>query len=393
MFSPSRCVLLLSDEGVSIYNAGSGNVNILDTIPWDTQDFEEAVSDLISRKARGRSILVLNDMVEQHYRKERVPKASPFDRANIVRRRVSAAFPSYPIRSAIKLKERAPAREGQGGSGDVYLLAAVPLSENIRKALSAVQKSYASIAGFCLLPVESAGMVQAISKKLAKSSDKGSVWSVFVGQHQSGGLRQIVTKNGELALTRMTPIIDSDIDHDAWATDVAGELKGTMSYLSRFGFDPSDGIDVTIIANNSVADRVVAKIDFDCSLNVLTAGEAANILGLKIGRQEDQRYADPLHIAWAGRKSSLTLPLQAAQLEEISGPAKMATAASIILLAACGYFGYETFSQATGWMQNIEKTTLAEQSLALVRNDHAAEIEKKKSAGIDFLLIENSTKI
>ncbi len=365
---------------------------MLDTIPWDTQEFEDSVADLIRRKCRGKSVLILNDMVEQHYRKERIPKVSAFDRASIVKRRVSAAFPSYPIRSALKLKEKAPNRDGQQG-GDIYLLAAVPLSENVRKTLAAVQKSYAAISGFALLPVESAGMVQTLSKKLSKVTEKASVWSIFVGQHRSGGLRQIVTKNGELALTRMTPIVDSDIDHELWASEVANELKGTMSYLTRFGFDTSDGLDVTVIANNSAADRVVAKIDFDCNLSVLTSTEAANLLGLKIGRQEEMRYADPLHIAWTGRKTSLALPLQAAQIDSISGPARMATAASVALLLGCAYYGYDAFTQASAWSKNSQQLNSAQQQLVIVRAEHEAEVKKKESVGIDFMLIENSTKV
>jgi hypothetical protein len=392
LFSPSRCVLLLNDEGLGIYDASGGRVQLLETVLWDTQDFEEAVTQIIRRKCRGKSLLLLNDMVEQHYRKERIPRVGALDRANVLKRRVAAAFPSYPIRSAIKLKEKAPNREGQKG-GDIYLLAAVPLSDNVRKTLAVVQKSYASIAGFSLLPVESAGMVQALSKKLSKITEKPSVWSIFVGQHHSGGLRQIVTKNGELALTRMTPIVDSDIDQEVWTTEVANEIKGTMSYLSRFGFDTSDGLDVTVIANNSVADRVAGKIDFECNLNVLTSGEAAKMLGLKMGRQEEMRYADPIHVAWTARKSKLALPLQAVQLEAISNPARMATAASVVLLAACCYFGYGAFSQLAMWNKNSSDIDSAEQNLVQLRSEHQAELEKKKAAGIDFILIENSTKV
>lgn len=391
ILSPSRCVLLLTDEGLSVYVPGS-KAQLLDTIPWQTEGFEESVSDLIRRKCRGKSVLILNDMVEQHYRKERIPQVGPLDRANVIRRRVSAAFPSYPIRSAIKLKEKAPARDGQR-AGDVYLLAAVPLSDNVRKTLAAVRKSYAAIAGFALLPVESAGLVQALSKKLTKAAEKPAVWSIFVGQHQNGGLRQIVTKNGELALTRMTPIVDSDIDHELWSSEVANELKGTMSYLSRFGFDTSDGLDVTVIANNSVADVVASKIDFDCNLSVLTSAEVADLLGLKIGHQEEMRYADPLHVSWAGRKASLSMPLQAVQIDSISGPARMALAASVILALGCSYFGYEAFKSVSAWRSNAERLSETEQHLVQVRAEHEKEIARKNAAGIDFLLIENSTGV
>lgn len=391
IFGSSRCVLLLSDEGLSIYDMGA-RVQMLETIPWDTQDFEEAAVTVIRKKCRGKSILILNDMVEQHYRKERVPKVSPFDKANIIKRRVSAAFPSYPIRSAIKLKEGAPARDGQSG-GEIYLFAAVPLSDNVRKTLDILQRCYASIAGFCLLPVESASMIHALSKKLAKRGDDVAIWTVFVGQHQSGGLRQIVTKNGELALTRMTPIIDSDIDQDVWTSEVANELKGTMGYLSRFGFDPSDGLDVVIIANNSVADKMVTKVDFECNLSVLTSAEAANLLGVKIGQQEEQRYADPLHVAWTGRKSKLTLPLQASQLDKISGPARIATAASILLLAGCAFFGYEAFTASSKWASNASQISDINARVETLKQEHLQEVEKKRAAGVDFMLIESSTKV
>ncbi len=395
IISPSRCVLLLSDEGLHIYDAVAGRVRFVDAVPWNTQDLEDSVAEIIRRRCRGKSVVVLNDMVEQHYRKERIPKVSPFDRVNVVRRRVAVALPSYPIRAALKLKEKASPRERESAStaGDIYLFAATPLSDQVRKALASVQRSFASMAGFCLLPVESSSMVHALSKKLSRLTDKPPVWTIFVGQHQSGGLRQIVTRNGELALTRMTPISDSDIDHDIWSSDVASEIKGTMSYLSRFGFDPSDGLDVVVIANNSVADRVVAKVDFDCNLNVMTSAEVANLLGLKIGQQEDQRYADPLHVAWIARRSSLVMPLSAPQIAQISSPAKYATAASLLLLAACGYFGYQAYLKGTAWLDNKQKIETAQQRLAVVKQEHSEEVQKKAAAGVDFLLIENSTKV
>lgn len=391
IFGSSKCILLLSDEGLNIYDTGP-RIQVIETIPWDTQDFEEAAAAIIRKKCSGKSLLLLNDMVEQHYRKERVPKVSPFDKANIIKRRVAAAFPSYPIRSAIKLKERAPNRDGQAG-GEIYLFAAVPLSDSVRKTLDVVQRCYASIAGFCLLPVESATMIHALSKKLAKRGDDVATWTIFVGQHQSGGLRQIVTKNGELALTRMTPIIDSDIDQEVWTSEVANELKGTMSYLSRFGFDPSDGLDVVIIANNSVADKMVTKVDFECNLSVLTSVEAANLLGVKIGRQEEQRYADPLHVAWAANKTKFALPLQAAQLDKISGPARIATAASVLLLGGCAFFGYQAFTSSSEWVSNATQISEVSARVTALKQEHMQEVERKRAAGIDFMLIESSTKV
>ncbi len=392
ILSPSRCVLLLTDEGLSVFDTAGNKVKLVDSLPWETDDFPEALVERI-KKSKASSILILNDMVEQHYRKERIPKVGSFDKANVIKHRVSAAFPAYPIRSAIKLKEKPVPRDGEEVPGDIYLFAAVPSSENIKKTLTGVKKSYKNISGFCLLPVESSSMVHALSKKISKASDGGAVWTVFVGQHHGGGLRQIVTKNGELALTRLTPFLDSDQDGDLWATETVNELKGTMSYLSRFGFDPRDGLDVVIIANNAVADKIVSRVDFDCNLNVLTAMEAANLLGLSVGKLDSQRYADPLHIAWAAKKSALALPLQATELEDISGPANIAMAASVLLFAGCCYFAYDAYTTFSSWSSARSELSVAKEQLAEITQKHEEETARKNSTGADYLLVESSTDV
>lgn len=392
ILSPSRCVLLLTDEGLGVYDTSGGRVRLVDTLPWETEDFEDALAATI-KKSRCKSVLILNDMVEQHYRKERVPKIGGFDKANVIRHRVSAAFPAYPIRSAIKLKEKAVPRDGEEVVGDIYLFGAVPSTDNIKKTLVGVKKSYLNVSGFCLLPVESSSMVHALSKKISKSSEGGAVWTVFVGQHHGGGLRQIVTKNGELALTRLTPFLDSDDDGDLWASETVNELKGTMSYLSRFGFDQRDGLDVIVVANNAVADKIVSRVDFDCNLNVLTAAEVANLLGIQTGKQEDQRYADPLHIAWTAKKTTLAMPLQATELEDISGPANIAMALSILLFAGCAYFAYDVYNSFSAWYGARSELSEAKEKLANVQKQHEVETERKNSTGADFLLVENATKV
>lgn len=391
MLSSSKCVLVLSDEGLNVYDVAASKTILMDTIPWETQDFEDTVADIIRHKMRGRSLILFNDMVEQHYRKERIPKISALDRANIVERRLTAAFPSYPMRAALRLKDKSAAAKGE--TGDVYLFAAVPLSDNVRKTLSAVRLAHATVSGFGLLPVESASMVQILSKKLGKGLDRPSVWSVFVGQHQSGGLRQVVTRNGELALTRMTPIIDSDDDPDVWAAEVVTEIKGTMSYLSRFGFDANDGLDVTVIASNATADLISSNIDFDCNLNVLTAAEAGSLLGLRLGVQKEQRYADPLHISWVGKKSTLTLPLKSAAINDIARPMRVAMVSMVALLCIAGYLGYLTMDSYSVWKKSRSQLAGAQQSLETTRTEHSTEMEAKKAAGVDFEKIDKTTKI
>lgn len=392
--SASRSVLLLGDDGVSVYNVRSSSTEYIDTVLWDADGLEESLAALIRNRCGGKPVVIINDVVEQHYRKERISQASPLDRANLIKRKVASAFPSYPIRSAIKLKEKAPLVDGKK-TGDIYLFSALPFTDNIRKALAGVRKSHASIAGFCLLPVEATSMVHTLSKKVSKGESQTSQWCIFVGQHQNGGLRQIVTKNGELALTRMTPISVDENNAEIWCSDVVGELKGTMSYLSRFGFTSNDGLRVILIAPSALSARLSSKIDFECDLNILTTREAANFLGIKLGGrgQDQQKLADLLHVSWIGKKSSFLMPLTAPQIENMNRPMQMATAASIALLVGSAFMGYQGVTKTASMVSLSGEIEQAKQDLQSAQAERDVEVEKKNQIGLDYMLVESATKV
>ncbi|PJF38970.1 MAG: hypothetical protein CUN55_15720, partial [Phototrophicales bacterium] len=207
---------MLADDGVYLYRASSLGVRYVEHVPWEDENFVSTVSDLIVKKCAKKPVIIVNDMVEQHYRKEKIPKVSPMDRASVVKRRLNITFPNYPIRAALKTKEQ----DKSAGVGGIYLFAAIPQSEAYKKAIQAVQRSAAPIVGLFLLPIEGITMVSALSQKQAKKAKTRSMWTVFIGQHHGGGLRQIVTKRGDLALTRMTPVVDTDVEPDVWAKEV-----------------------------------------------------------------------------------------------------------------------------------------------------------------------------
>lgn len=102
---PSRCVLLMEDEGLLVYEATPARIHFVDLLSWETANFEQTLARLISKKTRGKRVLILNDMVEQHYRKERVPHAGPLYRFVLLRRRLAEVFRPHPIRAALRLKE------------------------------------------------------------------------------------------------------------------------------------------------------------------------------------------------------------------------------------------------------------------------------------------------
>ncbi len=66
--TPSRCVLLIGDDALYIYNSGISVTQFVESVPWDTADFEGEVAHIISKDCHSRPVLMLYDMVEQHYR-------------------------------------------------------------------------------------------------------------------------------------------------------------------------------------------------------------------------------------------------------------------------------------------------------------------------------------
>ena len=147
---------MISDDALYVYDVG-GKVRLVDTVPWATRDFEQTVSGLIRRECGGKSVMIVNDMTDQLFKGgQRIPKVGPMDKANVVARKLAVAFPNYPIRGALALKDVGPRKTGATAAkagGGLYLFAAVPMSEPVQKTIGAVKTSMSSIAGFTLLPV------------------------------------------------------------------------------------------------------------------------------------------------------------------------------------------------------------------------------------------------
>ena len=113
--SRNRTVLLVSDEALYIYSASASGVDLIAAVDWDNADFERVVVETITKKCGRKPVLILNDMVEQHYRKEKVVKvgAGLGDKSGMIKRKLNVAFPSYPVRAAFPLKEKIKKSEGQ----------------------------------------------------------------------------------------------------------------------------------------------------------------------------------------------------------------------------------------------------------------------------------------
>ena len=403
LFSPSRCVLLVGDEALYVYSAGPRGAVLADSVPWQAEDFEDNVTQLIRKECKGKPVLILNDMTDQHFKGgQRLPKVSSMDKAQVLRRKLQVSFPNYPIRGALQIKQGREAGQAQkdfatvGGKGSpkamggLYLFAAVPMSEPISKTIAAVRKSMAPIAGFCLLPVEASDMVTQLAQKISGKGKKAARWTVFIGQHQNGDLRQVITRDGQLAMTRMTSVANVDTDPDTWAREVNHELKATISYLSRFGYTPDEGTDMIVIAAPQAGEALEKLIDFDCNYRSFTAPEAARIIGVNIGQQEEPRFADPLHVAWAGRKTRFIMPMEAAEVSKIYRPRQYAMVGIFALALGGGYFTWQVMGQMTNMMGAHSEINTQTRAMAQVETEYNQEIERMAALGFDVKLIQGS---
>jgi hypothetical protein len=388
---PARAVLFMGDEALHVYDVDAGHAHLVDTVPWNAEGFEELVGALVRDRCKGKPVMILNDMVEQHYRKERIPKVSPLDRATVLNRRLQNAFQAHPVRAALPLKDKSLAMRAEGGSmapsGNAYLFAALPMSDALKKTIGAVKASLSHVDGFCLLPIENASMVHTLSKRLSAKTGKPYRWTLFMGQHHNGGLRQLVTRDGELALTRMTPIVDTDEDPEAWSRDVINEFKATMSYLTRFGFDANDGLNIIVICGNSRTDSIEDVLGREGSLHLLSSLDAADALGLNIGQQDDVRYADPLHAAWIGRKRSLILPLSTKSLDQIAQPRRWSYLACLVMIGLIVFLAFRISFDLYNQLESGQSVSHARQEQTAahaVLEQQKAEVE---ATGYDFKIV------
>lgn len=385
--APSRTILMVSDDALFIYSVSGRGIKLVEPVPWSAENFEDNVATIIAKECGGKPLLIINDMVEQHYRKERVPSVSVLDKNSIIKRKLEVAFPNYPVRAALPLKEKmAKTKDSLGGS--VCLFAAVPATEAFTKTMEAAVRSLAPIAGFCLLPIEASDMIKKLSDKLVPKPDQGAKWTVFMGQHQGGALRQIVTKDGELALTRMTPIVENDNDSVLWSNEVHQEFQATMSYLSRFGFSHSDGLNVILISDVETGDIVCDLIKEECGFYNVTADDAIKKLGLPAVRQDTAYHADGLHIAWIGRKSKFVLPMRAQQIDTVSKPRQIAGIVSILLVLVSLFLGYQLFTNVQSLTKAHSEIADAQKMKAQLDLQLNKEIQRKKDLGFDIQLIQ-----
>lgn len=398
LISSQKSVLYLTDDALYLYKVSGKSVALKEMFDWSQEDLPDVLP--ASLKKLGSSVIILNDTVDQHYRKENVPKVGAFDAAAVVKRRLAMAFPEYPIRAFKKLDAGSSDKDNGRAMGH-YLFCACPDNGHIRIVLSAIRESGVAIDGLSLLPMESEGVVTKLSEAIAKKKkifigkkkappSKENDWVIFMGQNASGGLRQIVVKNGQLALTRISPIVETDADLSFWCRDVQRELLATMGYLSRFGYGSDDKLNILIIGDEAAAPILEEIIDFEASIDVVTLDQAMKMLGMSTISGGVKHVASAMHVGWVARKAKLSAPMNSGLIDSIIKPRKTATAvATILVLGLIGsiYYFSQPFINLNKHTRNYEVAETQKKQVDIV---YSKEIERKEALGINVKLIQSS---
>ena len=311
---------------------------------------QEELGEALAEDPKGR-ISVIIDTLDQSFKEEEIPKVSILDRRKVLARHITMAFPGANLRGARVVKET-------DKKTLLYDFASVPLDGRIPGWMDFVSSLPNEKGGIHAIAPENVDLLRALAPKDAEVVEEGkNHWRHMIGINVTGGLRQIIEKNGRLSLTRLTQAPPADTPPEEFADMIARDFKATITYIRRLGYQVGEPLDLVVLTTPENK-RVLEDLDWDSarSVSVYTPYEAGAILGLGSLGKEDQAYCDVLHAAWfiSKRKSILPLTRAAAlgdtkdDLRELAFVAAPYVA-GLLMAAVLGWSawtGYEYFDTA-----------------------------------------------
>ncbi len=375
---PARFVLAIGNEGGLLLHLAGGAL----TGRWQIKGSDDAALQTLKTalaKAPTCPLIVVGDLLEQSYRKEAVPRLNRADRAKVLKRRLERAFPDTPLKAALKLADDPEEPRSQN-----YLLVGLPPAADWDRWLGFLRSLANPVAALTLLPVEAAAMVGRLARALAPADRPAHSWAILVSRQGTGGFRQIVVHEGELALTRLTPSLAADAGAAEIAAEIRRELKATLGYMTRLGYRAGSSLDTLVLGGPGLAAALADSGETPGRLTGVAAGDAARALGLDIAdRRAGAGFEDEggalLGGLWVGAQRRPVLQLLPADLRRrrLQGRAlrwaSAGLAASALGLASCAALSAMSalqIKQEVSWLSAWQGTT--RQQLAHAEGDAEA---------------------
>jgi hypothetical protein len=263
---------------------------------------QEELGEALASDPKAR-IAILIDTLDQSFKEEEMPRVGILDRRKVVARHINMAFPGANLRGARLVNEI-------GKKSLVYEFASVPLDGRIPGWMDFAQSLPNEKAGVFAIAIENVDIIRHLAPKDIPVDEGRNNWRHLIAVNATGGLRQIIEKNGRLCLTRLTQAPPPETPPDEFAAMIISDFKATITYIRRLGYQVGDPLDLVVLttAENKV---VLQERDWEGarSVSVYTPYEAGVMLGLGALGREDQAFADVLHASWFASKRKSVMPL------------------------------------------------------------------------------------
>ena len=304
-FSRRRFVVLLGDDGAVLTQIVGRDVRRRCFAPQPDPESAELMLEAL-RKEPHTPVHVLIDVLEQQYREVDLPNVNIFDRAKLIRRKISMTFPEDNLTGVVPVP-------GNSKTEGKYLFAAVPPSKQLSAWLEFLQSVPNPISGLSLLPVEAVALTTALRPKQQEGAEAGRQWRLLLSRQRASGFRQVITHSDRLVFTRMTPGSEPDSSPAAIIENIEREFASTVSYLRRLSFSEADRIELTVLAEPEVCEKLDPKRLRIKHLTCMTPAQAAQSLGLINVADPDDGFSDVLYSAWFAQKQRPVLSIQTTQ--------------------------------------------------------------------------------
>lgn len=250
------------------------------------------------------AVSVIFDTLDQAREEQEIPKVNVMDRRKVMARHINMAFPGINLRGARLIGE------GETPRSLLYEFASVPLDGRVPGWVDFVESLPNDTRGFYAIASENVDIVEALLPEDTPAVEEGNHWRHLIGVNATGGFRQIIEKNGDLCLTRLTAAPPPETPPEEFADMIFRDFQATVTYIKRLGYVASDTLDLVILTAPDNRDAM-SNVEWGIprSVTMKTPHEAGVELGLgSIGR-EDQPFCDVLHAAWFSSKRAPALPL------------------------------------------------------------------------------------
>jgi len=359
MKGKSFFLLVVGDDGVLLVPPQRGKT--VKTLFADSHDKAGAILEAIAASPR-TPVLVLADTLAQVFRRDALPRLNFLDKRKLLKRRLQQHFPEPPharhtqLTAALPLKNHAAllACLHDGGAAGLWF-----------ERLASLSTPPCSTA---LLPLESAPMVA----RLLPEARKG--WGLMLSWQRTGGFRQIVTLDGELIFTRLTPPLPLTASPGFTTATLALDLQASLGYLARLGLTEGTPLYVIAVMPEKMHEALKTISLPLKSIVTVTPHQAAVQLGLPFGPAPDDPFGDLLHAAWLLGRPRPRVLLRQKRLQQTRNTSRLnrwgkniTAAVWLLALAAFGVEGYDLMQRALTLQQTATGIETLRQELAQER--------------------------